>query len=151
MNNTDKSLTVRLRDGSTFTAPGQGQLYTFSRDGHEDLVFCVPKLIEMHAQHPEHWETIEIPLIPEDARMIDETRGINMSHLRRMPRARMEEPGIAVFMQDGSFLLVDGNHRYLKRINAGRETMVFHTCRPPTWEAALLDVPATRKAWESKA
>jgi hypothetical protein len=143
-------LSVVLQDGSTFTAPGTAQLFTFSREGREDLVFCVAKLIALHAEQPGGWETIVIDLVPEDARMIQAERGIEQAQLARISRQLLEEPGYGVFLEDGSFLLVDGNHLYVKRLMSGRTTMTFHTCRFPTWEGALLDMPATRKRLDAR-
>jgi hypothetical protein len=145
---------VRLRDGSTFTVPAKGQLFSFSEGVHgeagETMMFCVPKLDALRIEQPALWETIEVDIVADDAAMIIAQRGIEIPALKRMSRARMEEPGLAVFRANGSFLLVDGNHRYVKRHMARRATMVFHTCRTPTWHAALLDLDATRRAWESE-
>jgi hypothetical protein len=144
------AFTVVLQDGTRFATNGSAQTYIFSRAGHEDLVFCVPKLAQLRAEQPGAWETIEIPVVASDAAMIATQRGIEVAHLNRLRSHQLDEPGLAVFLEDGSFLIVDGNHRYVKRANIGRAGMRFHVCRPPTWRAALIDIAATRRGWEGE-
>jgi hypothetical protein len=141
-------LAVVFRDGSSLAVEPNDQLFSFHpADKVGPMLIFVPKLVSLRAEHPDLWETIETPIVPADARMIDQTRGINHAQLRRMPRQRIDEPGIGVFLEDGSFLLVDGNHRYCKRANLGEKSMLFHVCSPPTWHAALVDLGATTQAW----
>jgi hypothetical protein len=139
---------VILRDGTPFEVKPQGQLFTFQAVGGRQIIICVPKLVELRAQYPDKWETIDVDIVPADARLIDETRGINRAQLRNMPRQRVDEPGIGVFQEDGSFLVVDGNHRYCKRANLGEKSMLFHACWSPHWHAALINLSATVRAWD---
>jgi hypothetical protein len=146
MRKVDASVVI-LRDGTLFRVEPDGQLFTFQGTGEPPIIICVPRLVTLRAERPDLWETIEVDIVPADARLIDQTRGINHAQLRRMPRQRVDEPGIGVFMEDGTFLVVDGNYRYCKRANLGEKSMLFHVCSPPTWHAALIDLQATTRVW----
>jgi hypothetical protein len=140
-------ITVVLRDGSRFTSdkPEEAQLFHFTPPGGEEIIFCVPRLVELHDQHPEHWELVEVPIDAEAATIIFNRSGLSVERLRDMSMERADQPGIGVFMEDGSFLVVDGNHRFFRRYTDGWNVMQFHVARPPHWHAALVDIEATRR------
>jgi hypothetical protein len=52
-----------------------------------------------------------------------------------------------VFLPDGSFLIVDGNHRYVRRGELGLGWMHFHVAHSPHWHQALIDMAATQHHW----
>jgi hypothetical protein len=139
------SITLVLRDGSTFIGEDNEQVFSFDADSGGQLHMCVPALAALHRRQPERWRTLTIPLEPEDATTLIRTRGIELAHVAEMELQRAQEPGYAIFLEDGSFLVVDGNHRYVFRCMAGMQGMSFHTCAAPDWHAALIDVEATQK------
>jgi hypothetical protein len=138
-------ISVILQDGSTFTGEDHEQLFHFTPDGGQEIIICVSKLVELRQQHPDQWYTIEAPCDAEGATTIFARGGITYARLSQLSPARLREPGYAVFTDDGSFLIVDGNHRYYARYRAGLDFMRFHVAWAPHWHAALVDVEASAR------
>jgi hypothetical protein len=65
-------------------------------------------------------------------------RGADIAVARALNLQRMDEPGIACWMPDGSILVVDGSHRLVKRVLQGCETMALWTCEEPVWSQSLV-------------
>lgn len=140
-----KSFDVVLFGGRIFTAPAKSQVFSFEVDNKPTLYFCIARLIELRDERPEQWETIEIPL--DSVAIIVTQRGVDVDHAMRMSIQRVNEPGYGVFMPDGSFLIVDGSHRYVRRAFDGRDGMIFHTCRAPDYFTALINSVETKRLW----
>jgi hypothetical protein len=140
-------ITVILQDGSRYSSddPENAQLFHFTPHGGQEIVFCIPRLVELREQHPEHWELVDVPIDAEAATTIFNRSGLSAERLRDMMPERLAEPGIGVFMEDGSFLVVDGNHRFFRAYTDDWNMMQFHAARAPHWHAALVDLKATRK------
>ena len=125
--------------------PEHEQVWTFQQGGKRDLVIVIPRLVQLREMQPQHWQTIDIPLTAEAATTVFGRGGLSAETLRDMHPERLGEPGIGVFMDDGSFLLVDGNHRFFRRYTDGYASMTVHAASAPHWHPATVDVDATKK------
>lgn len=68
-----------------------------------------------------------------------QSRGVEEQHLNRLDKRRLEVPVIYVTWPDGSYVLVDGVHRFVKRLRSGlRETRTI-ILQFPVWRAFLID------------
>jgi len=142
-----------MQDGSTYTSddPKSAQLFEFSpNDTKQRLLICVPVLVQLHQKSPASWETIRVPITNDDTKLLIATRGIDPDHVATIEVNRAFQEGYAIFMDNGSFLVVDGNHRYVWRSLAGLKWMDFHTCRSPEWHPALVNVEATRRLMKGR-
>jgi hypothetical protein len=144
------TIQVILHDGVKMTLADEAQLFEFHPDGGSTIRICVPRLIRLQIERPGQWCRIKIEITPGDLALISERRGINPRHLDRISPEKMYYPGHGVFLADGSFLLVDGNHRYVKRASCGLQSMEFYVCRAPDWHPALIDVPASVALWNGE-
>jgi hypothetical protein len=125
-------------------------VFHFTPDGGQEIMFCVPRLLEMLEQHAEHWELVDVPIDAEAATIIFNRGGLSAERLRDMSMERADEPGLGVILEDGSFLVVDGNHRFFRRYTDGWNSMQFHVARAPHWNAALVDIEASAKLMRGK-
>jgi len=67
--------------------------------------------------------------------------GVNDTFLHTISKARLREPGILVMLPDVSYVVVDGNHRMVRRYDTGHLDMLFYTFTLQVAEHALLNIP----------
>ncbi len=104
--------------------------------------FDVGCLIRMARTAPPFtYATIAVRLLDEDAARIASCSGIERPHLDRLKTHRLQEPGIMVLMPDGTTILVDGNHRYVRRWQMGLKTMSFVRFTEAQARRSLLAIP----------
>lgn len=103
--------------------------------------FHVPKLQTIIKQ--KSFDIGVFACTPEQASFIMQNHNIDEKHMDRISDQSLNEPGIICLFEDGggSQLIVDGNHRYVKRTRLGLETMDFWLVPETTWRSALLRVP----------
>lgn len=75
------------------------------------------------------------------AEFIIKHSGIEMEHLNRMHDAEAVLPGIILLWNDGQETIVDGNHRFVKRWQLGREHMWFSLVTEEQIKPCLLAFP----------
>lgn len=100
--------------------------------------FDVLTLKALIRANPGSWKLTVVPLTRSQAKFIQETRSIEEAKVRALPLSILNEPGIACRFPDGSVLIVDGNHRLVKRTLRGLKSMDFWLADQPDWEAALI-------------
>ena len=101
--------------------------------------FSIPRLRELLRLHPDDWQLIDVPINRPQARFIKETRGLDEDRIRSYPMAKLDEPGIICLFADTSQLIVDGNHRLVKRVQRGLRRMLFWQAPEKIWKQALVD------------
>jgi hypothetical protein len=102
--------------------------------------FHIPTLKLLIEQNPKTSEIltthIDLPLM----NFVVKNRGVDLAYTRAMTPARAREPGIGCIIND-ELLLVDGNHRLVKRVLQGYRTMQAWIVFPDLWEQSLLIIP----------
>ena len=68
-------------------------------------------------------------------------RGIEEPKVERIRPIDLRAPGLGVLFEDGSFTIVDGHHRLVRRWRGGVRVMDFWVCPPATWEHCLVHYP----------
>jgi hypothetical protein len=87
-------------------------------------------------------KAVEIGLEAHNIQHVMETSGIEVEHFDRITPEFLEQPGIVVhFPTEDSHLVVDGNHRYVRRFQLGYPTMKFWQLSEEQANGALLDLP----------
>ena len=89
-----------------------------------------------------------VSLVPLQTAMICKTREIDPNTIEMIPAAsKISDPGIAVrFKKDNTTLIVDGNHRWVRRFMRGYQDMQFVVIPEPFWEVALVPHDVVLKA-----
>lgn len=83
----------------------------------------------------------EVDLGAADVDFIYRKHGIEDAGLLRLSAKKLETPGIMCDLPDGTVVVVDGNHRYVRRYRDGLRSMKFYRLTEPQWRTALLDIP----------
>lgn len=121
------------------------QVFSFHKGSSgEVLHFDIERLWQLIREHQPPFDLypeVEASLEAEEVAFVRRTHGIEAAHLKRLTAARLEEPGILCDYGDGSSILVDGNHRYVRRFDIGHKTMRFIALQRDQWRLCLLDIP----------
>lgn len=115
-----------------------GQTFSHIDANGVQRVFSIPFLERHRARHPNDWELLPIDIDRATMRFFLRERGVNLDVARKISLQRMEEPGIACWMADGSGLVVDGSHRLVKRVLQGCRVMVLWMCHEDVWAQSLV-------------
>ena len=112
---------------------------------HTDAVgvtrnFSIPFLVQHRQDNPTYWELESIDIDRKTMWFFLQSRGVDLERAKALSLARMDEPGIACWMLDGTGLVVDGSHRLVKRVIQGRKTMQLWMCDEAVWSQSLVDV-----------
>jgi hypothetical protein len=121
-----------------------GQVYIHTDKDGVKRCFSVPFLERHRQENPTYWELASIDIDRATMRLFLQERGVDMARARAISLARMEDPGIACWMPDGTGLVVDGSHRLVKRVLQGRKTMELWMCQEEVWSQSLIDANSHR-------
>lgn len=94
---------------------------------------------------------IGVALLPDQVEHVRQRHGIEPDHLQRLTREQLREPGIMVMLPDESMILVDGNHRYVRRFELGMPKMWFWVVTEESAKQALVALPPDLKLIAEKA
>ena len=136
---------LHRRDGVWIDAvprPEQ-QVFTFQhRDTGKLYSWHVAELLRLALRFPERVGHITVDLLPEQVDHVRRLNGVEPARLLQLTTKQLEVPGLFLKMPGGSDLLVDGNHRYVRRFDLGLPSMRFVQLHEPMWRLGLLNVPA---------
>jgi hypothetical protein len=107
--------------------------------------YHVLSLHHLAKSKPKFCRRITVELIPEQVEFIRKTGGVERKHLQTLTQQRLQEPGIMVLLSGETCILVDGNHRYVRRYDDGMKTMDFIQIDEIGARQALLDLPPMLK------
>ena len=103
--------------------------------------YDVARLWRMVHATPKVYARIAVALLADQVEYVRSRHGIEQAHLDRMTSERLEQPGLVVLMADASSILVDGNHRYVRRSQLGHRHMRFVELTEVQAMPSLLDIP----------
>jgi hypothetical protein len=103
--------------------------------------FHIAKLVKMIERNPNAFDIGVFPIDPQLVEFVRNNQGTDEGYLTRMSSQFIDVPGIICLFADGSQLIVDGNHRFVKRYELGRDNMQFHLIPESAWRKSLLRVP----------
>src|SRR5574337_769114 len=86
--------------------------------------------------NPEYADSIHFTVIIEPdfaENCIAKARGVDMDRINSLTKERLSEPVIGCTLTDGSVLLVDGNHRYMRRYLDGYKTVDYFLFPESLW------------------
>jgi hypothetical protein len=103
--------------------------------------FHIATMVEMVKRHPDQFTLLEVLLVADDATFILNNAGVERGYLSKLTADQLNQPGLMCLLPDGSSILVDGNHRYVRRFFDRCETMGFWQFTEAQARYALLDIP----------
>jgi hypothetical protein len=97
--------------------------------------FHIPKLRSLL----NNWRVrlMTMAITEEQAELVITTHAVDERHLGNLA---IDKPGIICEFPDTTQLLVDGNHRYVKRFRLGLKTMEFWSVPENIWRKCLLNI-----------
>jgi hypothetical protein len=125
------------------TVPGHNQ-QVFNHWDTEDLIHrhydvaAMKRLISTAASGT--FEMINVVLEAKNINFVMNHAGIEHAYLERMTKAHLEIPGIMVLLQNGDCVVVDGNHRYVRRHQLNMGEMKFVRMTEEQAKITLLDI-----------
>lgn len=87
-------------------------------------------------------DPIELAIVPLDENVAGHARkqGIEQWKVDRLQDPWLQLPGVGVQFQDGTVLLVDGNHRVVRLHRDGKTEFRVFLFQPGQWEPFLVDM-----------
>lgn len=115
-------------------------VFSYERADTNELFYFNTSLLErIRLQHPNWFRRVTLDVIPEIYDLVLVGRGIEETHLKTLSAERLEEPGLGIHFDDGSFVLVDGNHRLVERYRRGNKTIDVWTTVSAVWKLCQVD------------
>jgi hypothetical protein len=109
--------------------------------GDEMLHFNVTLLARIRKAVPSQFRLITMDIDQPVHDMIMNHRGIEENKVRALDGKRLREPGYGVILEDGSFTIVDGHHRLVRRYRGNVKQMDFWVTDKPIWGQCLVHYP----------
>ncbi len=103
--------------------------------------FDVTKLWQMVNADTSRYARRTFAVTNDEAVYLARNHGVDGQHLARITRLQAEQPGLMVEFPDSTQIVLDGNHRYLKRFSLGRKTMDFYVLTEAQARPAMLAIP----------
>lgn len=107
--------------------------------GDRMLHFNATLLARMHKQMPDEFRRITMDLDEGVYRLCTENRGIEEPKVEALRPRDLREPGYGVLFEDGSFSIVDGHHRLVRRYRGGVRVMDFWVTSRSVWQHCLIE------------
>lgn len=118
------------------------QIFSHIDDDGIHRHFDIPKLYRIAHANPEMFPVLTNVIDPELAERLKQIHGIEIQHLKTITAQRANEPGLILQFDDHSFLILDGNHRFVKRTAMGCTTMDFYVFDETEVKPAMLAIPS---------
>lgn len=100
------------------------------------LDFAIGRLAE--AVERLNIEVYETPVMHDHAKFVRENRGIEEHRLASLRKLKVHPPVLMARMDDGSFLTLDGNHRYVIAAERKQEYITFQIVEPELWRKFIM-------------
>ncbi len=98
----------------------EAQVFSYrANDGSLDIHVDIEKMYRIIRSNPEKFTLITIGLIETQVNHVRKFNGITISQLAMVSAERMNEPGIMLHRRNGMDVVLDGNHRLVKRFMNG--------------------------------
>jgi len=114
--------------------------------GDRMLHFNATLLARLRAQMPDEFRRITMDLDERVYRLCTENRGIEEPKIAALRPRDLREPGYGVLFEDGTFSIIDGHHRLVRRYRGGVRVMDFWVTDRNIWEHCLVEYSAEGEA-----
>lgn len=123
---------------------GKHEIFSFEDyETGEKMVFASGIMAEFAENYcgtisPDLLKSLSIKIDPEHVRIVKERRGIEQPRIDRLSLLHIDKPIVGAFARDGSFIIVDGNHRFVKRHQMGFPNIKAFCFCYPFWRQFLI-------------
>lgn len=106
--------------------------------GDEMLHFNVTLLARLHKQMPGEFRRITMDLDEPVYSLCMNYRGIEEHKVAALKPRSLRHPGYGVMFEEGTFTIVDGHHRLVRRWRGGVRVMDFWVSHEDVWRHCLV-------------
>jgi len=122
-------------------------VFSYQRANSDEVLYFNTGLLDrMRLQQPHLFKRITLDVTPDIYDLVLTQRGIEEPHLKTLSAARLTEPGLGAIFEDGTFSLVDGNHRLVQRYRLDMKKFDVWICTKSVWELCLVNLPPEIRA-----
>ena len=114
--------------------------------GDTMLHFNASLLARLHEQMPNEFRRITMDLGQAEYDLCMANRGIELPKLDALTAKQLRDPGYGVLFEAGTFSIVDGHHRLVRRYQGGARVMDFYVTHPAVWKHCLIDYAPEHEA-----
>jgi hypothetical protein len=103
------------------------------------LHFNASLLARLHQQMKPEFRRITMDIGQAGYDLCMKHRGIEEAKVERLTPSQLRDPGYGALFPDGSFTIVDGHHRLVRRYRGGVRVMDFWVCLREVWQHCLIE------------
>lgn len=107
--------------------------------GDKLLHFNTSLLARLREQMPKEFRRVTLTIGAPEYDLCMKHRGIEEAKVEKLTPPQLRDPGYAVLFEEGSFSIVDGHHRLVRRYRGGVRTMDFFVAPEVIWTHCLVE------------
>lgn len=116
------------------------QVFSYYHGGGDEMLhFNVSLLARLHKQMPAEFRRITMDIGQAEYDLCMGHRGIEEPKVAKLSPKSLREPGYGCLFDEGSFTIVDGHHRLVRRFRGGVRVMDFWVSPRMIWEHCLVE------------
>lgn len=127
---------------------GKSEVFTHIDDDGTMRHFAIWATNDVAARYGNKVEGVICTKVPIHAKAVDiitHRGGIEEPRIARLTPQYRDKPIIGIFWEDGLFMVVDGNHRLLRRWRDGFTDTKAFIFTHPFWRQFLIDLPVNKE------
>jgi hypothetical protein len=107
--------------------------------GNKLMHFNASLLARLHKSMPGEFRRITLDITQGEYDLCMQHRGVEEPKVAGLPARQLREPGYGVMFEDGSFTIIDGHHRLVRRFRGGVRVMDFWVTDETIWRHCLVE------------
>jgi hypothetical protein len=107
--------------------------------GDKMLHFNATLLARLHKQMPTEFRRITMALDEQTYDLCMKHRGIEEDKVTNLRPSALREPGYGVLFEEGTFTMIDGHHRLVRRYRGMVRVMDFYVTVEAVWQHCLVE------------
>jgi REP element-mobilizing transposase RayT len=113
-------------------------IFSYIKNGN---VFCIA--IERLVKHckENNFEIVEIEIEPEYAQILINNKTVDQKYMNSLTLEKLDEPCTYIKYEEKTYLLVDGNHRYVRCWQLGLKTVKSYYVPTEVWKEFEIIMP----------
>lgn len=107
--------------------------------GSKLLHFNTSLLARLREQMPKEFRRVTMTIGAPEYDLCMKQRGVEEEKVEKLTPPQLRDPGYAVMFEEGTFSIVDGHHRLVRRYRGGVRVMDFFVTQEAVWTHCLVE------------